>query len=124
MKPEGGGPQQWLRLVGPAFPGGSDAWLGEMNFAVLYMDHSEWAPYVFELHGIWHTAYQAVKFPELDGGAKYMFAWAPNAAINYLPNSSGGTDRHLYLFYGCDFSASYGNWEYAHWELYDMGTRP
>lgn len=97
---------------------------GEMNFAVLYMDHSEWAPYVFELHGIWHTAYQAVKFPELDGGAKYMFAWAPNAAINYLPNSSGGTDRHLYLFYGCDFSASYGNWEYAHWELYDMGTPP
>jgi hypothetical protein len=97
---------------------------GELNFAVLYMDHSEWAPYVFELHGIWHTAYQAVKFPELDGGAKYMFAWAPNAAINYLPNSSGGTDRHLYLFYGCDFSASYGNWEYDHWELYDMGTPP
>lgn len=97
---------------------------GELNFAVIYMDHSEWVPYVFELHGIWQTAYQAVKLPVLDGGAYYHFQWPPNVAINYLPNSSGGTDRHLYLFYGCDFWASYGSWDYYHWELYDMGTPP
>jgi hypothetical protein len=65
-----------------------------------------------------------VKLPVLDGGAYYHFQWPPNVAINYLPNSSGGTDRHLYLFYGCDFWASYGSWDYYHWELYDMGTPP
>ena len=114
------GYDMWGRLFLVDLSGGS----GELNFALLYMDHSEWAPYILELHGIWQTPYQAVHFPNLDEGAEYMFAWAPNAAINYLPNSSGGTDRHLYLFYGADFSAPYGDWDYSHWEMYDMGTPP
>lgn len=108
---------------------GSDMWgrlflvdlgLGEANFAVIYMDHSEWAPYVLKFNNeLWQPRYQAVKLPQY-----YLPQWEPNAAINYVTNSSGVTERHLYLFYGVDFNAPYGDYLYPHWMMHDMETLP
>ena len=33
-------------------------------------------------------------------GLNWWTDWAPNGAIDYEPNSSGGQDRLLYLFWG------------------------
>ena len=44
---------------------------------------------------------QPASLPDIIGlSREYRFDWAPNGAINYEPNDSGGYDRVFYLFFG------------------------
>jgi len=68
----------------------------------------------------WSGSTQLVYLP--DTGVpltSYTFSWAPIGAINKMSNTSGGYDRHLYVFYGVHLAEAYTEESLDRWYMHD-----
>jgi hypothetical protein len=54
-------------------------------------------------------------------GTDRSWTFGPIGAINWVPNSSGGYDRHLYIFYGVHFQLIITEESNDEWYMHDKG---
>jgi hypothetical protein len=87
--------------------------LGPGSIALMFGEHAKASGSIYEQYyiphirkldkttGQWGVEYQPISLPDVIGlGREYRYNWAPNGAVMYEPNGSGGFDRVFYLFFG------------------------